>query len=248
MWRTYIRCISNCKIFSIYDTKGINACFTQNVTCVKWKWTMKVKWKGHTYHDYCVAMSHFSPLWGIDAEDWMKNSRQMWPPFTMYAMLSVVPKVNQLSCFINGMNDKAITAKIIKEFRALKDISEVSSEHILVWAQRVEVQRAHKAVLDNIRDAKDFDSTSRDTQKPGQSRQQKEDVKEKKLIENCTYCVMVICHLDRILCTQPCLSLIIFVSVAETSEVNFRCYFDIQMNTICHTFEVKLCLTPQNSN
>ena len=49
------------------------------------------------------------------------------------------------------MSDKTITAKIIKELIAPKDTSEVSSEKVLVWVQMVEVLRAKKAVLENIK-------------------------------------------------------------------------------------------------
>ena len=44
--------------------------------------------------------------------------------------------------FMNGMNNEATTAKITKELAALKDTTEVSSEEVLVWDQRVETQRA----------------------------------------------------------------------------------------------------------
>ena len=46
------------------------------------------------------------------------------------------------------------SSEIIKELTALKDISEVCSEQVLIQAQRVEAQRAQKAVLDFIRDTK----------------------------------------------------------------------------------------------
>ena len=36
--------------------------------------------------------------------------------------------------FINGLNSEAIIAEIIKELISLKDTSEVSSEHVLMWA------------------------------------------------------------------------------------------------------------------
>ena len=49
----------------------------------------------------------------------------------------------------------------------LKDTSEVSSEQGLDLAQRVQVQRAQKAVLENISDTKDFYSVSRNRQRPG---------------------------------------------------------------------------------
>ena len=77
----------------------------------------------------------------------------------------------------------------------LKETREVSSEQVLVWAQRVEVQRAQKAVLENLRDAKDFDLVKRDRQRWGQNRQQREAVKEKKVIENSKYCGMT--HLQK---------------------------------------------------
>ena len=57
------------------------------------------------------------------------------------------------------------------------------------------MQRVQKAVLDNIRDAKVFDSIRRDGQKRGQNTQQKECVKDKKLIQNCIYCGTV--HLQK---------------------------------------------------
>ena len=41
------------------------------------------------------------------------------------------------------------------------------------------MHRAEKEVLDNIRDAKDFDLIRRDRQKPGQNRQQKEGEKRR---------------------------------------------------------------------
>ena len=53
---------------------------------------------------------------------------------------------------------KPNSAEIIKELTALKDTTEVSSEKVLILVQRVETPREQRAVLDNIRDAKDFDS------------------------------------------------------------------------------------------
>ena len=50
----------------------------------------------------------------------------------------------------------------------LKDTSEVGSEHILLSAQRLVAQRSQNAVLENISDAKDFDSI-RGGQNPGQN-------------------------------------------------------------------------------
>ena len=44
--------------------------------------------------------------------------------------------------FINGLNVETIIAEIIKELTTLSDTSEVASEQVLMWAQRVEAQRA----------------------------------------------------------------------------------------------------------
>ena len=52
------------------------------------------------------------------------------------------------------------------------------------------VQRSQKAVLENIRDEKDFDFITRNRELSGQNRQQIEGVKEKEVIENCKYCGM----------------------------------------------------------
>ena len=49
----------------------------------------------------------------------------------------------------------------MKELTALKDTREVNSEQVLMWAQRVEADRAQKEMLDNIRDEKEFDSAKR---------------------------------------------------------------------------------------
>ena len=53
--------------------------------------------------------------------------------------------------FINGLDDEVCIGEIIRELTALKDINEVTSDHILMWTQR-----AQKEVLDNIRDEKEF--------------------------------------------------------------------------------------------
>ena len=52
--------------------------------------------------------------------------------------------------FINGLNDETVITKIIKEPKALKNTSKASSEQVLLWAQRVEAERAQKVVLGNI--------------------------------------------------------------------------------------------------
>ena len=75
--------------------------------------------------------------------------------------------MRQKEQFINDLNDETIIVKIIKELTALKDISKVSSEQVLMWTLRVGVQRGQRTVLDNIRNVKEFDSIRKDRQKPG---------------------------------------------------------------------------------
>ena len=75
--------------------------------------------------------------------------------------------------FINGLKDETTRAKIIKELTALQHPREVSSEQVLVWAQRVEAQKAQKVLVDKMRDTKEFDFIRRDRQNPGPKRQQK---------------------------------------------------------------------------
>ena len=66
--------------------------------------------------------------------------------------------------FINGVNNETIIARMINELTVLKDISGVSSEQIFMWVLEVEVQRVQKALLDNIRDAKECNLIRRDGQ------------------------------------------------------------------------------------
>ena len=42
--------------------------------------------------------------------------------------------------------------EILRELTAMKDINEDTSDQILIWAQRMEVQRAQKEVLNHIRE------------------------------------------------------------------------------------------------
>ena len=72
--------------------------------------------------------------------------------------------------FINGLDVETIKAEMIKELTALEDTNEVSSEQLLMCAQRVEAQTVQK-VLGNIRDARELDSVRRDRQKCGNNRQ-----------------------------------------------------------------------------
>ena len=67
--------------------------------------------------------------------------------------------------FIHGLDDKVMTGEIMRELTVLKDINEATSSQILIWAQRVEVQRAQKEVLDHSREDKEFDSIRWDKHK-----------------------------------------------------------------------------------
>ena len=49
-------------------------------------------------------------------------------------------------------------SKIPKAVSTLENIDNATSEWVLLWAQRVESQRAQKEALDSMNDAKDFDS------------------------------------------------------------------------------------------
>ena len=51
--------------------------------------------------------------------------------------------------FINGINDKAVTSQIMKE-TTFKN----TSEQVLSWARRIELQIVQKAMLDSIQQSK----------------------------------------------------------------------------------------------
>ena len=52
--------------------------------------------------------------------------------------------------FIHGLNDKRMLDEIIKELTAKNNDEQVTSEGVLIWAKRIEVQRAQAAILNNI--------------------------------------------------------------------------------------------------
>ena len=55
--------------------------------------------------------------------------------------------------------------EMLREVSTLENIDAAPSEQILLWAQRVEAQRAQKEVLDNIKEARNLDSTGQIVQK-----------------------------------------------------------------------------------
>ena len=60
--------------------------------------------------------------------------------------------------FIYGLNDNEMLIEIMYELTDIKDMNVVSSEQVLAWVRQVEAQRLHTVILDNLREAKDFDA------------------------------------------------------------------------------------------
>ena len=56
-------------------------------------------------------------------------------------------------------------SEILREMSALEYINDATNERILLWAQRVEAQRVQKEALDNMEEAKDFDTIRWNKQK-----------------------------------------------------------------------------------
>ena len=46
--------------------------------------------------------------------------------------------------FTYGLDDEVMIGEILRELTTLKDINEATSDQLLIWAQRVEVQRVQK--------------------------------------------------------------------------------------------------------
>ena len=51
----------------------------------------------------------------------------------------------------------------LREVLALEDINDATSKCVVLWGQWIEAQRVQKEALDNITEAKDFDSVRSDT-------------------------------------------------------------------------------------
>ena len=43
--------------------------------------------------------------------------------------------------FMHGQDNEGMMSEILREVSALEDINDVTSERVLLWAQKVEVQR-----------------------------------------------------------------------------------------------------------
>ena len=59
--------------------------------------------------------------------------------------------------FIHRLNNKCMLKEVIKELTTSKDDDQITSEGVLAWAKRVEVQRTQVAVLNTIMESRQFD-------------------------------------------------------------------------------------------
>ena len=59
--------------------------------------------------------------------------------------------------FIHGLNNKDMLGEIIRELTKVKIGSVITSEDVLAWAKRVEVQRAQAVVMNSLTEAKECD-------------------------------------------------------------------------------------------
>ena len=50
-----------------------------------------------------------------------------------------------------------MSIEIIRELTKTEDIESIPSEQVLEWARRVETKRAESAILENLKEMKDFD-------------------------------------------------------------------------------------------
>ena len=74
--------------------------------------------------------------------------------------------------FIYGLDSEGMISEILRQVSVLEEIDDGTSEWVLLWVQWVEAQRAQKEELDNIKEAKDFDSVGCDiTSKMGEKLQ-----------------------------------------------------------------------------
>ena len=58
--------------------------------------------------------------------------------------------------FIHGLNDKTLLDEVIRELTAKDKNKQTTSEDVLVWAKRIEVQWAQAAILNDISQSQKF--------------------------------------------------------------------------------------------
>ena len=74
--------------------------------------------------------------------------------------------------FIHGINNKVMLDKVLRELTAKINNEQTTSEGILAWAKRVEVQWAKAAILNDITESYQFDKIKMaQKSKDGQMRQ-----------------------------------------------------------------------------
>ena len=67
--------------------------------------------------------------------------------------------------FIHELNDKTMLDKVIRELTTKNNNDQTTSKDVLVWAKRIEVQRAQAAILSDISQSQKFDKVKM-VQKP----------------------------------------------------------------------------------
>ena len=89
----------------------------------------------------------------------------------------------QAEKFIQTLYDKGMIREVLREVSALEKIDDTTSEWVLLWAQMLKAQRAQKEALENIKEAKNFESIRWKIQKDDKVRQKKQ-----KWVKSCIYC------------------------------------------------------------
>ena len=59
--------------------------------------------------------------------------------------------------FIHGLNNKNMLDKVIRELTTKSINEQMTCEDVLIWAKRVEAQRAQVAILSDITESQKFD-------------------------------------------------------------------------------------------
>ena len=62
--------------------------------------------------------------------------------------------------FIHGLNDKCMLDEIIRELTTENNNEQVTNKGVLIWVKRIEAQRAHTAILNNITESCQFDKVT----------------------------------------------------------------------------------------
>ena len=95
--------------------------------------------------------------------------------------------------FIDGINNKVMTANMNKELMATDNISKVTSEQMLILAKIVEAQRSETTMLESIRDNTEFGAISKAKQKAENKTSQLKQTgsSPRNQVSNCKYCRMI---------------------------------------------------------